>query len=145
MTLKATVLSLDDEDYADLLHRFIIQLDESHDPDVPINQLNTPYTKGYLSLVTTVLNDPFKIDVFLSPDLVGKERRLKRAIIFSVIEEWLIIIGNKYGIDSLLDVRIVNEKLYLLGEPNAKQNISFNGVGEWHTRYLQRNKNQCAA
>jgi len=142
MSLKATVLNLEDEDYNLLLHRVIYQIDEDYDPDVPDSELGTSKALFYLPLVTDILNDPFKVDNFLSANFTKREQRWRRAVIFDVIEEWLNIIGTKYSISSLLDVRVVNEKLFLLGESNAKQNISFNGVGKWNSRYVQRNKDK---
>lgn len=145
MTLKATVLNLEDEDYNLLLQKLIYQLDEGCDPDVPDNELGSEKSMFYLPLVIDILNDPFRVNDFLSSNFTKAEQRWRRRVIFDVIEEWLIIVGNKHSISSLLDVRVVNEKLFLLGESNAKQNISFNGVGKWNSRYVQRNKSKCVA
>lgn len=144
MTLNITVLEPDDEDYSKLVFSIIGLLEHDLETDCPMDSIDSKLIDQYAYMVADILQDPFHVEhCFSYPifstgfDHVDVSDEIE--IIYLAIENWLDEMARKHRIDTLLDVKVNNYNIIVIGEKNVRQKITFNGVVEWNTRFVQRN------
>lgn len=150
MSIKIILLKMDDDDYSKLVYSIVTQLEKDLDSDCPIEHLNSTLLNEYSYMVADILRDPFYVEQCFNYPLFSNSEDVNDAaeeieLIYLAIEHWIDEMSYKYQIDTLLDVRLVNRELLVMGEKNVRKKISFDGVGEWNTRFVQRNTRTRAA
>lgn len=142
--LKVVVLDLDDAGLNSLIESLSAQIDSDVDSDLPLDFDERGNKLKYSKLVIDLINDPFSIELFLENGLSKTEVWIKTQVIHTLLEYWLAEIGYGGGANTLLDVKIVDYKLYIMGVNDVRKELQVNRMGERYTRYNRTSQNKRA-
>jgi len=143
-SLNVAVLDLDDRGLSSLIESLSAQLDLDFDSDSPFDFNERGNKLKYSKMVTELLVDPFSVEQHLAYGFSKSEIWARSQVVYQLLEEWLMHIGYTYGVDTLLDVKLIDYRLFIIGVKDVRKKFQDNRMGKRYTRYNRTSQNKCA-